>query len=286
MATYGDIGKNACDLFSKGYPSNNAWKIEVNTRAEDGASFSFVANRTHADLVEAGLTAKFALPDTGLKVNVELKSGNTIKVDLTHSDKFVQGLAVKLAHDNSHKSVFTTTYKNTWGGVEAVATVPADKKKTELELSSVFIKDRYLFGVRNTLSAGDQPAFKSIEAGVQYRQLDYIAAARVTIDGNKQAKFGASYVQKVKTRDLTVGAYACYDPSRDTDTVHLGVASELRTTEKHLWKSKLDSKGIAGVSFQSNLGDGVKLTLATEIDTLQLGKNISGKYGVHIVYDQ
>jgi len=283
--TFSDIGKAACDLHSKGFPSDNAWKLDVNTRALDGVGFNYSTWRTHQDHIGSSLNAKFAVKEHGLTVDTDVKSSNNIKVELGLANKLYDGVDVKLSHDNHHNTVFKTIYRNSWGGAEVAANIPADRNKSELDVSTALIRDKFSFGVRNVIRVGDQPSFKSLEAAVQYREIDYTAALKFGYNGGNHFKAGGNYIHRLITHNTEVGGYICYDNLREIDQVKLGVAAQFNKAEGSYWKTKLNSDGRAGVAYTSKVTDNTKVTFATEFDALHFGKEGAGKYGLHIVYN-
>jgi len=282
--SFSSIGKAAQDLHSKGYPYDNLWKVEFNTRSVDGVNFVYAAQRNHSDEVSASVNAKYTCKEHGLTIEGDAKSGNKYKVSTSLDNKLYEGLNLKYTHESGNKNTVSAAYKNTWGGAEVKAVVPNDTRKSELEASTVIVKDKATFGVRNIFSIGDQPSFRSAEAAVQYKNLDYTATAKAHFAGGSDYVVGATYFQTLTARSMNIASCVCYTP-KSADSIKLSVATEKLRTDGSTVRAKLDSAGKAGLAYSTVVGDRTKLTFATEFDALKLGKEGSNRYGVHVVFN-
>ncbi|KOB51937.1 Porin, partial [Operophtera brumata] len=78
---YADLGKNANDVFNKGYHFG-VFKFDLKTKSEAG--------------VFGSLSSKYAVPKYGLSFTEKWNTDNTLATDITIADKIAAGLKITL----------------------------------------------------------------------------------------------------------------------------------------------------------------------------------------------
>lgn len=97
--SYSDLGKNARDIFGKGYHFG-LWKLDCKSKTESGVEFS-TSGHSNQDTgkVFGSLETKYKFPEYGLTFSEKWNTDNTLYTDVTHTDKLLQGL--KLTFEGS-----------------------------------------------------------------------------------------------------------------------------------------------------------------------------------------
>lgn len=92
--TYGDLGKNARDVFGKGYHFG-LLKLDVKTKTESGVEFASggVSNQDTGK-VFGTLESKYKIKEYGLTFVEKWNTDNTLGADITLADKPIQGLTI------------------------------------------------------------------------------------------------------------------------------------------------------------------------------------------------
>lgn len=90
--SYSDIGKNARDVFNKGY-NFGVWKLDVTTTTNTGVVFSTSGHSNQeTGKVFGSLETKYKVPEYGLTFSEKWNTDNTLSTDVTHADKLLKGL--------------------------------------------------------------------------------------------------------------------------------------------------------------------------------------------------
>lgn len=278
--SYGDLGKVARDLFSKGY-NYGQYKVEAKTKTASGVEFTTNGSSDHANGQFVGnLETKYNWKDLGVTFNEKWNTENTLATEVSVEDQLVKGLKValdtKFAPQTGKKSgKIKTEYK-----YDYVHT------NLDLDIASLTIFGSAVVGYNGWL-AGYQLALdtsktaKSLLAqnnfAIGYSKDDLILHAAV----NDGSEFQASVSQKVNSRletaismnwtvgsnDTKFGFGAKYCPDRDTTV-----------------RAKVNNASQVGVSYQHRIRDGVNLTLSSLIE----GKNLNQgghKFGIGLDFE-
>ena len=91
---YGDLGKNARDIFSKGYHFG-VMKLDVKTKTDSGVEFA--AGGVHnqdSGKVTASLESKYRLKEHGITFVERWNTDNTLGAEITITDKLLKGLTL------------------------------------------------------------------------------------------------------------------------------------------------------------------------------------------------
>lgn len=97
--SYSDLGKNARDIFGKGYHFG-LYKLDCKSKTDSGVEFSTSGhNNQDTGKVFGSLETKYKVPEYGLTFSEKWNTDNTLYTDVTHTDKLLQGL--KLTFEGS-----------------------------------------------------------------------------------------------------------------------------------------------------------------------------------------
>lgn len=97
--SYSDLGKNARDIFGKGYHFG-LWKLDVKTRTSSGVEFTTSGNSNQdSGKVSGSLETKYKLKEHGLTFSEKWNTDNTLTSEVSVENQLVKGL--KLSFDGS-----------------------------------------------------------------------------------------------------------------------------------------------------------------------------------------
>lgn len=96
---YGDLGKNARDIFGKGYHFGK-WQLDVKTKTDSGVEFTTSGNSEQdSGKVSGHLETKYKAKEYGLTFTEKWKTDNTLASSVSIENQLVKGL--KLSFDGT-----------------------------------------------------------------------------------------------------------------------------------------------------------------------------------------
>ncbi|XP_012268029.1 voltage-dependent anion-selective channel-like [Athalia rosae] len=276
--TYGDLGKNARDVFGKGYHFG-LLKLDVKTKTESGVEFSSggVSNQDTGK-VFGTLETKYKVKEYGLTFTEKWNTDNTLGTDISLADKLLQGLTLGYSctfspQTGSRSGKFKTSYKQEYVSANA---------DFDLSLSSgPLVHASAVIGHQGWL-AGYQVSFDSQRSKISKNNLalgftasDFAVHTAV----NDGREFGGSIYHKVKP-GLEGAINLAWNSSDNATQFGLGAKYDLDRDASV--RAKLNSHLQIGLGYQQKLRDGVTVTLSTNID----GKNFgSGGHKIGFALD-
>ena len=94
---YSDLGKNAKDVFNKGY-NDGLWKLELKTKTDSGVEFTTSGNsQQETGKVSGGLETKYKVKEYGLTFSEKWNTDNTLASEVSVENQLVKGLKLSLA---------------------------------------------------------------------------------------------------------------------------------------------------------------------------------------------
>lgn len=96
---YADLGKNARDIFGKGYHFG-LWKLDCKTKTASGVEFNTSGHSNQdSGKVFGSLETKYKFKEYGLTFSEKWNTDNTLTSEVAVEDQLIKGL--KLAFDGS-----------------------------------------------------------------------------------------------------------------------------------------------------------------------------------------
>jgi voltage-dependent anion channel protein 2 len=96
---YSDLGKNARDIFGKGYHFG-LWKLDLKTKTDSGVEFTTAGHSNQEDgKVFGSLETKYKVKEYGLTFSEKWSTNNTLSSEVAIENQLVKGL--KLSFDGS-----------------------------------------------------------------------------------------------------------------------------------------------------------------------------------------
>jgi len=263
--TFGDLGKQARDVFGKGYHVG-VIKLDVKAKSDSGVEFNTSGVHVPSSgKVSANLETKYKCSEHGVTLSETWNSDNTLCTDITMEDKLAKGLKLVLANkfmpaSGQVKGAAKATYK------ADCVTINAD---SSLDLSPT-LNAAGVFGYQNWL-VGVQVGFDTVKSALTKTNLSIGYTGKdFTLHTycNDAAQYGGSVFQKIN-KDLETAIDISFNPASNSSVFGLGC--KLATDRNSSVRAKFNSHGNLGLGYQHKLRDGVTVTLASMIDAKNLG---------------
>ncbi|XP_041365038.1 voltage-dependent anion-selective channel protein 2-like [Gigantopelta aegis] len=263
---YGDLGKSARDLFSKGY-NYGFWKLEAKTKTESGVEFTTSgSSSSDTGKVSGSLETKYKWSDYGLTFTEKWDTDNVLKTEITIEDQLAKGL--KLAFDTSFapqtgkkSGKIKTGYKMDYLNLNF--DVDFDFAGPTLHGAGVFGYNGWLAGYQMSFDTSKSKLSKSNFA-VGYTQGDFTLHTNV----NDGQEFAGSIFQRVNS-ELETGVMLSW--TSGTNATRFALGAKYTLDKNSTLSAKVNNSSQIGLGFTHKLKDGMKLTLSTLIE----GKNFN-----------
>ncbi|XP_054267677.1 voltage-dependent anion-selective channel-like [Macrosteles quadrilineatus] len=261
--TYGDLGKNARDVFGKGYHFG-LWKLDVKTKTSTGVEFSTggVSNQ-ETGKVFGTLETKYKFKEYGVTFAEKWNTDNVLVTEVTAQD-FLKGLKVSL--DTSFKP--QTGDKSIKAKTEYKNQTVAANADLDFKTGAPLVNASLVFGYEGWL-AGVSSKFDSQKAKLVGNSfsLGYAAGNMVfhsSVDNGND--FNGSIYHKVNSNfetGVTLGWSAANNDTR------MAVGCKYNLDGDTAVRAKVNKNLHIGLSYQQKLREGVTIALSTLVD----GKN-------------
>lgn len=264
--SYSDLGKQARDVFSKGYHFG-LWKLDVKTKTNSGVEFS-TSGHSNQDTgkVFGSLETKYKVKEYGLNFSEKWNTDNTLTSEVSVENQLVKGLKVSfdgmfVPHTGSKTGRFKTAYSHDRVRVDADFNV---------DLSGPLVNASGVANYQGWL-AGYQVAFDSQKSKIVannfalgYSTGDFVLHTNV----NDGREFGGLIYQRCNDRLETAVQLSWASGSNATK---FGMAAKYDLDKDACVRAKVNNQSQIGLGYQQKLRDGITLTLSTLVD----GKNFN-----------
>jgi len=259
--TYADLGKNARDVFGKGYHFGSI-QLDCNTTTESGVNISTGGTHTlETSKVAGNLETKYKCKDYGVTISEKWNTDNVLSNDFTIEDKLAKGLKVVMSTSFSpatgkKKGTVKGTYKS------EMVTVNADSNLAmtpTLNAAAVASYKNLLLGTQVAFDTAKSKVTKNNFA-VGFLNKDFTVHSYV----NDGAEFGGSLHHKVN-KDLETAVEIGW--SANANTTRFGVGAKYCVDKNTSVRAKVNNQAFVGLGFQHKLRDGITMTLSSLVDT-------------------
>ncbi|KAF5287496.1 hypothetical protein FQA39_LY04124 [Lamprigera yunnana] len=264
--SYSDLGKNAKDVFSKGYHFGLI-KVDCKTKTGSGVEFNTggISNQ-ESGKVFGSLETKYKVKEYGMTFSEKWNTDNTLATEITVQDQLMSGL--KLGAD----CTFAPQTGNKTGRVKTAfqnenVNLNLDM---DLDMAGPIISGSGVIGYQGWL-AGYQAAFDTQRTELTKNNFalgfstgDFILHTNVD-DGHD---FGGSIYQKISPQ-LETGIQLSW--SAGSNDTKFGIGAKYNLDPDASIRAKVNNASQVGLGYQQRLRDGVTITLSTLID----GKNFN-----------
>nr|CAD7571221.1 unnamed protein product [Timema californicum] len=264
--SYPDLGKNARDVFGKGYHFG-LLKLDLKTKTKSNVEFSSggVSNQDSGK-VFGSLETKYRVKEYGLTFSEKWNTDNTLATEIAIQDQIAQGL--KLSFDTTfapQTGSKTGRIKSAFQNESVALNCDVD-----LNLSGPIVQASAVLGYNGWL-AGYQSKFDSQRSKITqnnvalgYSTGDFILHTNV----NDGQEFGGSIYQRVSPKLETGIQLAWTAGSNDT---RFGIGAKYDLDKDAAVRAKVNNASQIGLGYQQKLREGITLTLSALID----GKNFN-----------
>jgi voltage-dependent anion channel protein 2 len=259
---YSDLGKNARDLFGKGYHFG-LWKLDLKTKTDSGVEFTTAGHSNQDDgKVFGSLETKYKVKEYGLTFSEKWSTNNTLSSEVAVENQLVKGLKLSLdgsfAPQNGSKSgKFKAAYSHE--RVRLDGDVNLDFSPI-VNASAVVGYQGWLAGYQFGFNCKDNKIVNNNFA-LGYTTGDFVLHTSV----NDGKVFGGSIYQRCNDR-LETGVDLSWSTQADKGKQKFGIAAKYALDKDASVRAKVDIESKIGLGYQQKLRDGITLTLSSQID--------------------
>uniref|UniRef100_A0A7E4V919 Voltage-dependent anion-selective channel protein 3 n=1 Tax=Panagrellus redivivus TaxID=6233 RepID=A0A7E4V919_PANRE len=278
--SYADLGKNARDLFGKGY-NHGFLKFDSTTRSGEKGEVQFKSGAAHnltSQKLAGSLEAQYKLPEHGLTLTEKWNTDNVLTTVIETKNQFAKGLTATIEgtyipQNTKRTALLKTEWANDLLKINANLTLIDGPILT---LSGVAARADWLFGVTGKVNlAANELSNTGLTVG---RVVNDYAITASLIDSKH---FGASLFHKVH-RNLELGSQVNWTLG-DAGT-QFGIATKYLASNDLILRAKLDNKSNVSVAATHDLANGVKLTFSSQFSLLGGVETSNNKFGLGLEY--
>jgi hypothetical protein len=285
-----DLNKRLSDLLTKEYPSEKQentieWKgtTEGNvtvenkfTQKKDGSWFGT-------------LMPKYRFKQYNTTVSGELNTKKEWKVEAAVEDKLVDGLKTTVAANSKGDDNFATfglDYKHEYAALSVSAEYGKPNGST-VKPSFVVAHQGFFLGALAEYFVGTESSLKDLHTILGYSATDYEGGVfgRIrSVDDEEKNEIGLNYFQRVND-DLSFGAEIAVDTANAEVKPKLTLGSRYVIEKDSVVKTKFDTDGKLGFSYNQKFNKNTKLTLSSTVDTNNFSSKGSGQFGFALSFE-
>jgi len=270
-----DLGKTCSDLLSKDYKVGKT-TVEIKSKTPSGVTFTPTATKA-GDAVSGELKAKYALAKA-IEGEMVLGTSGSITASIEMADALTSGLMITAECERAKagkpgvlgSANLIAEYKQ-----DSFATkVAFDPYKNDLLASATFALSDITLGASADYCTRVNGVQKFSAVG-QFVQPDFILMAKLA-DSKGAKTLGCSYFHNVSS-EMQLGVALAKPLAKPDVGIEFGMAYKL--DKDTTVKAKVDSEGILCTSYKQKLSSLTTMTLAGQIDTVNLSDN-KHKFGL------
>jgi len=270
--TFADLGKQARDLFGKGY-NHGLIKVETTTCGNENGNVEFKTNTSHnlaSEKLAGNVDIKYKIPQQGLTLTEKWNTDGVLGTVVEINNQFARGL----------KATLDTSYTPNTGKRDALLKTEWTNENVKLNanltliggpvanLSGVYSHNGFLFGVSNKYDLSTNES-KTTSVAFGYEHPSYTIHS-YTNDGRE---FGGSLYHRVH-KNVELGAQLGWISGDDKSSYALG--STYRISPDLLLRAKIDNKSNVGLAATHALSPNLKFTVSSLFGLTAGSKNTLG----------
>jgi voltage-dependent anion channel protein 2 len=268
-----DIGKACSDLLTKDYKVGKS-TVEVKSKTSNGVTFTPSGTKS-GDKFSGSLAAKYEFLG-GLSSEVTLLTSGVVEATLEGSP--MKDLTVTLDCERPEPSK---------PGLLAAAKCTLDYKKEAftakaaygfydgaLACAGSYVYDALTLGCSADYST-TKSALSKYGGACQFVQPDFSIIAKLAASAGKSPTYTGMYYHKVSS-DMQVGAELTHASGKE---IGLAFGCQYKLDKDTTVKGKVDADGMLYSSYKQKLSPIATMTLAAQIDTVNLSEN-KHKFGM------
>lgn len=275
VTAFKDLGKACSDLLTKDYKVKTI--VDLKTTTPNGIVFKPTGTKS-GDKFTGDCTATYDFGG-GVELEAKVDTASVFSATLEAADNIVKGLKLTLDYESSDKALV------------GVAKCTADYKTDAINAKCTYDYTKSIAGIALTtayqsLTMGctadynlTKAALKKYGAACTFVQPDYVVTAKMADELGKDGQvYSCSYYHKL-SGDMQVGGELEKKMSKSDVGLTFGMAYKL--DKDTTVKSKVDSAGHLFASYKQKISKLTTMTLAADIDTVNLNGN-KHKFGMVI----
>lgn len=264
---YEDLGKEARDVFGRGYGYGSV-KLDLKTTTKKGVEFKTTGTSMNdTGKVFGSLDTKYKYSDYGISFSEKWTTDNVLSSEITVEDQVAKGLKLQFdttfAPNTGKKSAkIKTAYKQDY--LHGTADVDFDFAGPTVQASGVVGYEGWHAGYQ---AAYDTAKSKLIanNFSLGYRSDDFQIHSSV----NDASRFSGSIYHKV-SKNLDVAAQLNWATGSSNTSFQGGCKYDVDSDTSV--RGKVNNSGHLGLAYTQRLRDGIKATLSSHIDTKNLNQ--------------
>jgi len=276
---FADLGKRVNDLLTKEFPSEKgenklSWKGQPN---RDTTLETSIVQRKDGSIVGT-FAPKYNHRDWGTTFSAEINTRKEVKVEAAADDLLsVDGLKTTVtgySKGAENYGEFAVEYKHEMATVTASVDYGKANGST-VKASAVIGSQGVALGAKTEYFIGGESELKDLTTVLSYGspEFDLTAFGRIQSQNDEDKnELGASYFHKIN-QDWQVGAEAIFDTAATDASAKpkLTFGTQYVLNPDSILKAKFDTAGKLGLSLQQKWNRNAKVTIASTIDTNNLG---------------
>jgi len=279
---FADLGKRLNDLLTKEFPSEKgenkvSWRGSPN---KDTTLETTIVQRKDGSIIGTFLP-KYIHREWGTTFSADINTRKEVKVEAVAEDLLtVDGLkttATGYSKGAEAYGEFGFEYKHELATVTASVDYGRANGST-VKASGVIGAQGIALGAKAEYFFGGESELKDLTTVLSYAspEFDIAAFGRIqSINDEDKNELGVSYFHRVNS-DWQVGAEAVFETANTDAKPKLSFGTQYALNSDAILKAKFDTAGKLGLSYQQKWNRNAKITIASTIDTNNLGgKNAS-----------
>jgi hypothetical protein len=276
---YNDLGKQARDLFSKGY-SFGFIKVDTVTKSGDIELKTVADHNIATSKLFGSADVKYKIPDLGLTLLERWNTDNLLNTEITFEDRFARGLKFGLdasvaPNVGKRSAKIKSEYRQESFAVNSDLIVDSTGGPV-FHCGAVFQYKPWLFGYSTSF---DLSKSKLTNSNVAIGYVNESFAFHTFANDNKE--FGGTALHRVN-EEMELGASVGWTTGEQATRFML--ASKYQHDENTILRAKIGSNSLLAAAATFTLKPGLKATLSTQVNLTSVN-NSGHKIGFGLEYD-
>jgi len=283
---YKDLNKRSNDLLTKEFPSEKK-ESKVDWKGETGSNVAFETSltRKYDGSILGIFSPKYRIRDWNTNVTAEVKTDRDFKAEVEISDHFVPGVKTTITGESRGEDLVGTLgveYRHEFATFTGSADYGQSTGST-IKASTVVGYQGFQLGTAIDYFFGStvDSSLREFSATATYGTDEFDVGAFGKMYPERDSNLlGGFFFQRVNS-DLSVGAEVSLDTQNNSNKPKLTTAAQYRIDNDASIKTKFDTNGRVGLSYQQKFKSS-RLTLAATVDTNNFHKENSSNIGFNL----
>ncbi|CAN6608216.1 mitochondrial outer membrane protein porin 1 [Trichomonascus vanleenenianus] len=279
VPAFSDIAKAPSDLLTRDFYHLAQFNLELKTKAPNGVAFTTKGKLAHDGPISGSLESKYNDKAYGLTVTQGWATNNTLNTKFELEEFLTPGLKGDLAAAYLPKSGVSNAKLSLY------FKQPAFNARAFFDILKPTFTGDVTLG-HDGLLVGSEIGYDILNGKItKYAAaLGYVApaySASITATNNLNV-YSAAYYHKINS-SVEAGAKATWDSQAGQNNVALELGTKYKLDDSSFAKAKVNSQGVATVSYSQDLRPGITLGLGLAADTQRFNE-AAHKFGVSLTF--